>query len=150
MGTALQRNNRPLPARLHLQKSLEICEEVAGRDPANTASQRALGFAMFRLANLHRVTGEPAKVAHLYARHLAIFRQLASIDPTRARSTRDLAIALRNVGELNLERDQPDIAREFISQAVSILEQVVSDHEDQKHWQADLAKTRSLLAALQG
>ncbi|HET8774685.1 MAG TPA: hypothetical protein VFP80_12865 [Thermoanaerobaculia bacterium] len=120
------------PARLALERALEISESILSKRSINAQAVRDVGVAATSLADLlveRRYGGDLQRALALYQRSLELSERLYVENPVSVTAARDLALDLMRVGDFLLKRDTNDdfdIALSSFERALEITERLWS------------------------
>ncbi|MGH9721089.1 MAG: tetratricopeptide repeat protein [Bryobacteraceae bacterium] len=120
------------------RRALEICEDLARREPANAIYRRDLMGAYMSVGDMlgspaYFNMGDPAGAIDAYGKGLALAERLAAEDPRNVLARRDLTNSLRRMA--NLQRDSdPAGAAERYRQSMAITEGLLKLDPQNSEW----------------
>jgi tetratricopeptide (TPR) repeat protein len=119
-------------------KTLEIQEKLAARDPASTEWQSDLGGSHERIGDVQRAQGDQSSALSSYNKTLEISQKLGARDPGNTKWQRDLSVSYGEIGDV--QRDQGDLASALSSynKTLEIQEKLAARDPANVQWKTDL------------
>ncbi len=121
------------------QKSLDIRQPLAARDPDNAEWLRDLSVSHERIGDVRRDQGDLAGALDAFQKDLDIAQRLAARDPDNAGWQRDLSVSHNKIGDVR--RDQGDLAGalDAFQKDLDIAQRFAARDPDNAGWQLDLS-----------
>ena len=116
---ALLEPTQPAAARPHYVRALELDERRLSRAPDDRQIQLDVAISASNLASVADIQGDVAVAAPLFARSLALRRQLAETDPNDVFAREKLGYLLARVARFHAPRD-PRAARALALESIAV------------------------------
>jgi len=136
-------------ARVSYQKSLDIGEKLADRDPGNMDWQQDLAVNYGRVGLVYVQQGNLAAALTYYGKSLSIQETLAARDPGNTDWQKDLAVSHSKVGDVQrLQRDQAAALASY-QKSLDIAEKQAARDPGNMVWQRDRSVSYSKVGDVQ-
>ena len=129
-----------------LLRQAATAQETLVADAPSTARRVALGRTLGALADLLRVTGQPAESEATYRRAIPLLERAAGDEPVEAAPRLELAASLDGLATLLKERGRLDEAKAIGGRAAVVFEKLVAEAPTLPGPRDGLAKTYNNLA----
>ena len=127
VADSLRRTNQPTHARQAYLRAIEIAD--AGDFPdAGLQAERHRSKPRFSLGQTAVHLGDAALAGEMFDAEIQSRRDRAERYPDNPNTRRDLAVALVSAGELALENNNPERAREMLSEALAVRRELLETY----------------------
>jgi serine/threonine protein kinase len=129
-----------------LEKALALHQELLKENDTDPVARQRTGFALERVAVIHRLLGRPAEAEKANKQAIQIQEELVAEFPATAIYRRDLAGGLHNLSILYLDLRRFKEAEQAEQQVIAVYEKLVADFPADPFFRKLLADSLNLLA----